>query len=48
MNREGVRARLQAARAGVGPTLFDKLIEIIETHGPGGAEADDSVDLELR
>ncbi|WP_394620865.1 hypothetical protein JNUCC0626_17715 [Lentzea sp. JNUCC 0626] len=47
-NRDSVRARLEAARRGEGPTLFDKIVEIIERHGPGGDEAVDNVILELR
>lgn len=47
-NREHVIARLEAARSGVGPTLFDEVVEIIQIHGPGGAEAASGVDLELR
>lgn len=30
-----------------GEPLFDTLVEIIRTHGPGGEEAEDGVDLEL-
>lgn len=47
-NREHVAARLDAARRGVGLTLFDELVEIIEMHGPGGREAESGVELELR
>jgi RNAse (barnase) inhibitor barstar len=46
-NREHVRADLAAAEAGIGPTVFDWLVEIIQVHGPGGREADDHVLLEL-
>ena len=42
-----VPADLESARRGVGQTLFDILVEIIRTHGPGGEEAYDGVDLEL-
>ena len=42
-----VRADLESARRGEGQTLFDILVEIIRTHGPGGEEADDGVELEL-
>jgi RNAse (barnase) inhibitor barstar len=42
-----VRADLESAHRGEGPTLFDILVEIIRTHGPGGDEADDGVVLEL-
>lgn len=45
--REHVAARLADARRGMGPTLFDELVEIIEHHVPGGDEEDDGVRLEL-
>lgn len=31
----------------LGPVLFGTLVEIIRTHGPGGDEAEDGVELEL-
>ena len=31
----------------LGQTLFDELVEIIRIHGPGGAEHEDGVDLDL-
>ncbi|MFF8828355.1 barstar family protein [Streptomyces sp. NPDC015131] len=34
-HRAGVRARLEDARAGRGPTLFDELVEIFEERVPG-------------
>ncbi|QWC86615.1 hypothetical protein KLP28_08080 [Nocardioidaceae bacterium] len=40
-------AELEAARRGEGTTLFDWIVEIIEAHGPGGAEAEDNVVLRL-
>jgi hypothetical protein len=46
-NRDRVRADLAEAQAGVGQTVFDWLVEIIEDHGPGGREADDHIRLEL-
>jgi RNAse (barnase) inhibitor barstar len=46
-NREHVRTELAEARAGIGQTVFDWLIEIIQVHGPGGREAADRVLLEL-
>ena len=46
--RSRVLEELDDALHGVGPTLFDLLVEIIELHGPGGFEADDNVRLELR
>jgi RNAse (barnase) inhibitor barstar len=46
-NVAAVEADLEAARMHVGLTLFDILVEIIKTHGPGGAEADDAVVLAL-
>ncbi len=48
VNRDDVGERLAAARRGVGPTLFDELVEIIRCHGPGGPEAGDGVELDLR
>ncbi len=42
-----VEAELAAARRREGPTLFDIIVEIIRSHGPGGAEAEDNVLLEL-
>jgi RNAse (barnase) inhibitor barstar len=47
-NRSAVAAKLQDARDGEGPTVFDWLVEIIRVHGPGGAESADGVVLELR
>lgn len=46
-NRRDVRRALSQARRGVGPTVFDWLIEIISAHGPGGDEAEDNVRLIL-
>jgi RNAse (barnase) inhibitor barstar len=42
-----VRAEIEAARRGEGPTMFDVLLDIISTHGEGGGEAEDGVVLEL-
>lgn len=47
-NRSRVAAEIEAARSETGPTVFDWLVEIIETHGENGAEAEDGVELELR
>ncbi|GLY51690.1 hypothetical protein [Lentzea sp. NBRC 102530] len=47
-NRASVEARIEAARRGEGPTLFDDIVEIIRDHGPGGDESEDNVILELR
>lgn len=46
-NRESVRADITSARAQIGPTLFDWLVEIIRDHGPGGEKAEDNVRLVL-
>ncbi len=46
-NRESVRQRLATARDGIGPTLFDWIVEIIQIHYPGGSEAEDNVLLIL-
>jgi RNAse (barnase) inhibitor barstar len=42
-----MQQRLAEARQGKGQTLFDMLVEIIRVHGPGGAEAEDQLDLKL-
>lgn len=47
LNQQVVRADLERARLGVGPTVFDWLVEIIACHGEGGAEAEDGVELIL-
>ena len=47
-NRSAVGAELEDAEDGKGPTVFDWLVEIIQRHGPGGAECQDGVVLELR
>jgi hypothetical protein len=41
------RAELDAAREGLGPTLFDILVQIIEIHGPDGSGARGRVELQL-
>ncbi len=46
-NRSAVSEQLARARRGEGPTLFDVLVDIIQDHGEGGAEAEDGVVLEL-
>lgn len=46
-NRDRVLADLQDARAHVGSTVFQWLIDIIAIHGPGGREAQDGVELVL-
>lgn len=43
-----VEADLEAARRREGQTLFDILVEIIRTHGPGREEEEDGVELQLR
>ena len=42
-----VRAELRVARSGRGETIFETLVAIIQSHGPGGDEAEDGVDLVL-
>lgn len=42
-----VEADLQAARHGNSQTLFEIIVDIITTHGPGGREAEDNVHLVL-
>ncbi len=46
-NVPAVPADLEAARAGLGSTLFDILVELIQAHGAGGEEAEDCVELRL-
>lgn len=47
-NRAALEARLDEARRGEGPTLFDEIVAIIREHGPGGPQAADGIVLELR
>jgi RNAse (barnase) inhibitor barstar len=46
-NQKSVRADLERARQGVGATVFDWLVEIIEDHGAGGRQHYDGVELVL-
>ena len=46
-NQPWVSAQLGRARQGIGPTVFDWLIEIIEAHAPSGSEQEHSVELIL-
>jgi RNAse (barnase) inhibitor barstar len=46
-NHDYFVAELERAKQGQGPTLFDKLMEIIKRHSRGGAEAEDGVELVL-
>lgn len=46
-NRAQVGQELADARAGIGPAVFDWLVDIIRSHGPGGGEAEDDVRLVL-
>jgi RNAse (barnase) inhibitor barstar len=46
-NVPSVRSDLEAARAGRGQTLCDILVEMIRSHGVGGDEAEDCVELHL-
>jgi hypothetical protein len=46
-NRESVAADLERVRRGMGPTVFDRVVEIIGVHGAGGAEQEDGVELAL-
>ena len=47
VNRPIVRQEIADAENNEGQTIFDILVEIIQTHGPGGEESMDGVDLEL-
>ena len=44
-NRARFAAELEQARQGVGPTVFDWLVEIIKIHGTGGAEQHSGMEL---
>jgi hypothetical protein len=46
-NRADIEARIDSARRGEGPTLFDETIDIIRDYGPCGDESEDNVSLEL-
>jgi RNAse (barnase) inhibitor barstar len=46
-NRESVGKALEQARQGIGPTVFDWLIEIIHDHCAGGSQEEDGVELVL-
>lgn len=46
--RGSLAADLERAKKGIGGTVFDWLVEIIQAHGVGGAESDDGVALELK
>lgn len=46
-NREYVARELTEAEAGVGSTVFDWLVEIIQDHGDGGTQQEDGVLLVL-
>lgn len=47
ITRASYSAELDDARRGIGPTVFDWLVEIIRSHGPGGGESEDGVELVL-
>jgi hypothetical protein len=42
-----VEQKLERARLGLGPTVFDWLVEMIEIYCAGGAEQEDGVELVL-
>jgi RNAse (barnase) inhibitor barstar len=46
-NRNVLSRELADARAGRGPTVFDWLVAIVRSHGTGGDEAEDGVELIL-
>ncbi|MGV9297891.1 barstar family protein [Amycolatopsis sp. NPDC003676] len=46
-NRSAIEARIAAAQRRDGPTLFDDIVGIVRTHGPGGDESEDGIFLEL-
>ena len=43
-----VQAELALAASGHGSTVYDWLLGIIRTHGPGGEEQEDGIELVLR
>ncbi len=46
-NVASMQRQLAEAEGGQGPTLFDVLLNIFQTHGPGGEESEDNVLVEL-
>ncbi|MEU8180145.1 barstar family protein [Micromonospora sp. NPDC049044] len=46
-HRASITAEISDARRGEGPTLFDRIVEIIRHYGPGGDESEDGIVLEL-
>lgn len=44
-NRPSVLAQHEDAKNGIGPTVFDWLVEIIRNHGVGGSEYEDNIEL---
>jgi RNAse (barnase) inhibitor barstar len=46
-HRESLMRDLHQAQSGVGPTVYDWIIEIIRMHGPEGREQKDGVQLML-
>jgi hypothetical protein len=46
-NRARIETSIARARRGEGRTLFDEIVDIIRDHGPGGAESNDGIRLEL-
>jgi RNAse (barnase) inhibitor barstar len=46
-NRASVRRDIAQALSHKGSTVYDWLLDIIHEHGPGGAEAEDAVELRL-
>jgi histidinol-phosphatase len=46
-NRSAIQQDLKQAHAGHGSTVFDWIVELIRSHGPGGCEADDHIKLIL-
>jgi RNAse (barnase) inhibitor barstar len=47
LSTELVKEQLEKARRGEGRTLADTIVAVIKIHGPGGAEHEDGVELEL-
>lgn len=47
-NEMATRRDIAAAASHQGSTVYDWLLDIIRAHGPGGAEAEDGIELLLR
>lgn len=46
-NRQDLMRKLELARNHVGPTVFDRIVDIIRDHGPAGKQVEDAVECVL-